>query len=170
MFSDGPHRLIIWLNDERYQRHTEFYCNSKIGSQYIFLHTLHTGRPLTLNAIVSEWHWLFSLTVTESLDKKGIFAPSYNEDTLLSITGTSKISNEFKVMEQCCIDQVFFFIVAHRGIVIDPCHKSHNAPVPYLTKRHLEQKCKHFCSERCIEGYGTGALWDLWYSSAIHTM
>ena len=27
---------------------------------------------------------------------------------------------------------------------------------------HSEQKCAHFCSEWCIVGYGTGALWDLW--------
>ena len=26
----------------------------------------------------------------------------------------------------------------------------------------LEQKCVHFCSEWCIVGYGTGASWDLW--------
>ena len=27
---------------------------------------------------------------------------------------------------------------------------------------HSEQKCAHFCSEWCIVGYGTGALWDFW--------
>ena len=39
--------------------------------------------------------------------------------------------------------------------------KSHHAPVPYPTMHHSEQKCAHFCSECCIVGYGTGALWDL---------
>ena len=41
-------------------------------------------------------------------------------------------------------------------------HKSHNAPFPYPTMHHSEQKCSHFCSEWCIVGYGIGALWDLW--------
>ena len=30
---------------------------------------------------------------------------------------------------------------------------------------HSEQKCAHFCSEWCIVGYGTGALWNLWIRS-----
>ena len=42
------------------------------------------------------------------------------------------------------------------GNTIDQFHKYHNAPVPYPTIR------PHFCSELCIVGYGTGALWDLW--------
>ena len=41
-------------------------------------------------------------------------------------------------------------------------HKSHNAPDPYPTMHHSEQKYPHFCSEWCIVGYGTGPLWDLW--------
>ena len=57
---------------------------------------------------------------------------------------------------------------------IDQIHKSHNAPVTYPQElitvisswhpamHHSEQKCAHFCSEWCIVGYGTGALWDLW--------
>ena len=45
---------------------------------------------------------------------------------------------------------------------IDQIHESHNAPVPHPTVHHSEQKCAHFCSEWCIVGYGTGALWDLW--------
>ena len=28
----------------------------------------------------------------------------------------------------------------------------------YPTMHHSEQKCAHFCSERCIVRYGTGAL------------
>ena len=33
--------------------------------------------------------------------------------------------------------------------------------VSYPTMHHSEQKCSHFCSEWCIVGYGTDALWDL---------
>ena len=40
--------------------------------------------------------------------------------------------------------------------------KYHNVPVPYLTMHLSEQKYAHFCSERCIVGYGPGTLWDLW--------
>ena len=43
----------------------------------------------------------------------------------------------------------------------DLIQKSHNAPVPYPTMHHSEQKYAHFCSEWCIVGYGTGAVWDL---------
>ena len=45
---------------------------------------------------------------------------------------------------------------------IDQFHKFRNAPVPYPTILHSEQKCAHFCSEWSIVGYGTGAFWDLW--------
>ena len=34
---------------------------------------------------------------------------------------------------------------------------------------HSEQKCAHFCSEWCIMGYGTGALWELWIISIVTT-
>ena len=46
---------------------------------------------------------------------------------------------------------------------IEQSNKSHNVPVPYPTMHHSEQKCVHFCFDLCIVGYGTGALWDLWY-------
>ena len=39
-------------------------------------------------------------------------------------------------------------------------NKSHNAPAPYPTMHHSEQKCAIFCSEWCIVWYETGALWD----------
>ena len=45
---------------------------------------------------------------------------------------------------------------------IDQSIKSHNAPVPYPTMHHSEQKCAQFCSEWCIVGYGAGELWDVW--------
>ena len=51
------------------------------------------------------------------------------------------------------------------GKLIEQSHKSHNVPVPYPTMHHSEQKCAYFCSEWCIVGYQTGALWDLWDSS-----
>ena len=51
---------------------------------------------------------------------------------------------------------------------IEQFHKSHNAPVPYPTMLHSEQKCAHFCSEWGIVWYGTGAFWDLWIRSTNH--
>ena len=45
---------------------------------------------------------------------------------------------------------------------IDLIHKSQNASVSYPTMFYSEQKCAHFCSERNIVVYGTGAFWDLW--------
>ena len=58
------------------------------------------------------------------------------------------------------------------------CHQRSNftnAPVPYPTMHHSEQKCvhfcsseqkcAHFCSEWCTGGYGTGTLWGLWIRS-----
>ena len=42
---------------------------------------------------------------------------------------------------------------------LDQSHKSHGAPIPYPTMHHSEQKYAHFCSEWCIVGYRTGALW-----------
>ena len=48
---------------------------------------------------------------------------------------------------------------------IDQFHKSQNAPVPYPTVHHSEQKCAHFCSVWSIVGYGKGAFWDLWIRS-----
>ena len=57
-------------------------------------------------------------------------------------------------------------VMASRAVYsIDQFHKSQNAPVPYPTMPHSEQKCAHFCSEWCIVGYGTGAFWDLWIRS-----
>ena len=47
-------------------------------------------------------------------------------------------------------------------MTVDQSHISHNAPVPYPTMHYSEHKCAHFCSEWCIVGYGTGALWDMW--------
>ena len=44
----------------------------------------------------------------------------------------------------------------------DRFHKSQNAPVPYPTMLHSEQKCAHFCTVLSIVGYGTGIFWDLW--------
>ena len=57
-----------------------------------------------------------------------------------------------------------------RWVPIDLIHKSQNAPVPYPTMQHPEQKCAHFCSECCIVGYGTGAFWDLWNWSIVELL
>ena len=51
--------------------------------------------------------------------------------------------------------------------VIDQFHKSQNAPVPYLTMFHSEQKCAHFCSGWSILGNGTGACWHLGIRSIL---
>ena len=65
-------------------------------------------------------------------------------------------------------EEVFIYLLRDRIISSNCVHrfdlicKSHNAPVPYPTMHHSEQKCAHFCSEWCIMGYGRGALWDLW--------
>ena len=52
-------------------------------------------------------------------------------------------------------------IICH-VFAIDLIHKSQNAPVPYPTMLHSEQKCAHFCSKWSIVGYGPGTFWDLW--------
>ena len=71
-------------------------------------------------------------------------------------------------LSKCLLFTPTFFSV-HTSLltvfVIDQFYKSHNASVPYPTMHHSEQKCAHFCSEWCIVGYGTDALWDLWISS-----
>ena len=45
-------------------------------------------------------------------------------------------------------------------MAIDLIHKSHNAPAPYPTMHHSQQKYANFCSEWGIVGYGIGALSD----------
>ena len=52
-------------------------------------------------------------------------------------------------------------------IPIEQPHKSQNAPVPRSKIHHSEQNCAHLCSEWCIGGYGTDALWHLWIRSSI---
>ena len=52
-----------------------------------------------------------------------------------------------------------------RSLALEQFQKSQNAPVPYPTMPHSEQKCAHFCSEWGIVGYGTGTFWDLWIRS-----
>ena len=52
----------------------------------------------------------------------------------------------------------------------DLIHKSQNAPVPYLTILHSEQKCRYICSEWSTVGYGTSAFWDLWNQSILLSM
>ena len=61
--------------------------------------------------------------------------------------------------------EILLFFVEPSSVAIDQFHKSQNAPVPYPTILHSEQKCAHFCSEWSIVRYGTGAFWDLWIRS-----
>ena len=49
-----------------------------------------------------------------------------------------------------------------RTEICDQIHESQNAPIPYPTMLHWEQKCAHFCSEWSNVGNGTGAFWKLW--------
>ena len=53
-------------------------------------------------------------------------------------------------------------IVCKTGTHLSICNdKSHNAPAPYPTMHHSDQRCADFCSEWCILVYGTGVLCDL---------
>ena len=54
------------------------------------------------------------------------------------------------------------FCFGVNSFTINQSHKARSALAPYPTMHHSEQKCAHFCSEWCIVGYGTSALWDLW--------
>ena len=56
-------------------------------------------------------------------------------------------------MKRCFVNSIRF--------PIDQFPKSQNAPVPYPTMLHSEQKCAHFCSEWSIVGYGISAFWNL---------
>ena len=60
----------------------------------------------------------------------------------------------------CIFIQILLNVVLKGPIHL--IHKSQNAPDPYPTMLHSEQKCAHFCSEWNIVGYGTDAFWDLW--------
>ena len=55
---------------------------------------------------------------------------------------------------------------------IDPSHKSHNASDEYPMMHHfVTEMCIHMhisATKWCIVGYGTDALWDLWYGSIEH--
>ena len=62
----------------------------------------------------------------------------------------------------------FFFFFWGGGVLIDQIHKSHNAPVPYPTMPHSEQKCAHSCSECCTVGYGTGESWCTFLFWMVH--
>ena len=66
-----------------------------------------------------------------------------------------------------CSGGVLLVFGVFAGIAIGLIHKSQNAPVPYPTMLHSEQKCTDFCFEWSIVGYGTGAFWDLWNWSTV---
>ena len=51
---------------------------------------------------------------------------------------------------------------------IDQSHKSHNALHDLISPNApFRTEYVHFCSEWCIGGYGTSALWDLWIWSIV---
>ena len=60
-------------------------------------------------------------------------------------------------MCSCCLR--VSFVLCYRSISqIPKC----TCPIYHLM-HHLEQKYAYFCSKWLYVGYGTGALWDLWY-------
>ena len=54
------------------------------------------------------------------------------------------------------------WILWGKWLQIDLIKNSQNAPVPYPTMLHSEQKCAHFCSEWNSMAYGISAFWNLW--------
>ena len=97
----------------------------------------------------------------------GITRPQWVENIFLN--EISRIWQNF--CRLCEVLHVLLMINEHHGfansllLIIDQFHKSQNAPVPYPTMLHSEQKCAHFCSEWSIVGYGTDAFCDLWIRS-----
>ena len=65
-----------------------------------------------------------------------------------------------------------YLLIRASYVAVHLIHKSQNAPVPYPTMVHSEQKCAHFCSEwiivgvwnRCILGF-VKLVYDhgIWY-------
>ena len=47
---------------------------------------------------------------------------------------------------------------------MDQFHKSQNAPIPYPTMLHSEQKCAYLWG---FVGYGTSAFWDVWITLIV---
>ena len=121
---------------------------------YVFHITLH----MTIRALVI-YTWV-RLVVKELLDSSSL---------LMAWVGFhSKASDMYTRCHGICTWYEFpialhdlFTDVPHgsinKTVTTDLIKKSQNTPVPYPTMPHLEQKCAHFCSERSIEGYGTGA-------------
>ena len=123
-------------------------------------------------------HWKLSFSLT--------FMPARDDDTVLCWLSPGKVSllspvSNFKrtqfgkalltiwlVVATVIVTSMATFMVAVKGrvidIPIDQSHKTQNAPIPYTTIHHSEQKCAHFCSEWCI---GTDASWHLWIRSII---
>ena len=54
------------------------------------------------------------------------------------------------------------YVFQRKEETIGHTDKSHNVPLPYPTMHHSEKNCTDFCSQWCIVGYGTVALWDFW--------
>ena len=86
----------------------------------------------------------------------------YQYDVYWSSCKASNVWTEMETLRKYC-DRKGSTRISHRtNTPTDLINKSHNAPVPYYTMFHSEQKCAHFCCEWSIVGYGTGVFWDLW--------
>ena len=80
--------------------------------------------------------------------------------------GLFTVDSHHKVLVMRRIDISFLL-----ASTIDPSLKSHNAPVPYPTIHHfVTEMCTRVhisVTKRCIVGYFSDALWDLWDGSSI---
>ena len=93
----------------------------------------------------------------EILSLELLSATRYWESVWAFLTDKSSLTHR-SIMNPARMMDVSFIEI---WFSIDLIHKSHNAPVPYLTMLHSEQKCAHFCSEWSIVRYGTSAFYRI---------
>ena len=115
--------------------------------------------------------WKISVLLQSLIRPKGpklismLSAPIVPNIKALLWNGISNARNVKWVIGLFCAHSMNDDVNVQGLVPINQSHKSTHASVPYPTLHHSEQKCTHFCSEWCIVGYGTGALWDLWIRS-----
>ena len=80
-----------------------------------------------------------------------------NEHSVVRSNEDALIRHSWSLIHRC--------IGWYQVCTIDKFKASQNAPVPYPTTLHSEQKCVYFSSVWSIVGYGKGAFWDLWIRS-----
>ena len=106
--------------------------------------------------------------VTKYISRGGIYSSIYwwLDTSCYHVTGCP-IYHLYYLCDDDCVIFSLKQILGPKWVIIraDQFYKSQNAPVPYPTMLHSEQKCEHFCSEWSIVGYETGAFWDLWIRS-----